>query len=198
MHIHCRFLAPRVAGTLLAQNLPTGLLQAQTVSAGRWVISALARVRPHRFDLLACRDAGTVVVAGGRLGLEENGPGTRGLVAFDRGGSPGGINRTEPADCAGQDAPVSVIVGVNGLPALRWQFPSAGHSVLLRMVRWPDGTLVNTQGLDLAERQGEWTWTGKDSSGNPVPPGGLIWDVRWWGRTCRGRLRERLRVPGHP
>lgn len=41
MHIHCRFLAPLVAATLLAQNLPTGLLQAQTVSAGRWVISAL-------------------------------------------------------------------------------------------------------------------------------------------------------------
>ena len=41
MHIHCRFLAPLVAGTLLAQNLPMGLLQAQTGSAGRGGISAL-------------------------------------------------------------------------------------------------------------------------------------------------------------
>ena len=132
---------------------------------GAWPCDCPRKGPTHRFDLLACRDGETVVVAGCWVGLEENGPGTRGLVAFDRGGSPGGINRTEPADCAGHDAPVSVIVGVNGLPALRWQFPSAGHSVLLRMVRWPDGTLVNTQGLDLSERQGEWTWTGKDSSG---------------------------------
>jgi len=126
------------------------------------------------------------------------GPGPEDWSPSTDGGSPGAINRAEPVDCPGQDAPVSVVVGVNGLPALRWRFPSAGHSVLLRMVRWPDGTLVNTQGLDLSERQGEWTWTGEDSSGNPVPPGGLVWDVRWWGRTCRGRFREHLRVPGRP
>ena len=113
------------------------------------------------------------------------------------GGSPGEVGQSEPVDCAGPEAPISIAVGVDGMPALRWRFPSAGHGVLLRMVRWPDGTLVNTQGLDLAEQQGEWTWPGVDSSGNPVPPGALIWDVRWWGRTCRGRFRELIRVPGH-
>ena len=371
MHIHCRFLPLLVAGAILAQDLPTGLLQAQTVTATRWVISALhpdptpalgapdceyialhalpdsqpgggtcrtdglvlswngherelpdgawpvgstvvvhraadslllTDWAPHRIGLSswpALVNGGTLVSlsdSGGLQVTKETHPDpsnwqvwveggrslvvpTGGVMAFGRcprwfrrghpeagpacwpaeswfslsdeagslslrlpshgpepidsiswhagmqgpwwwqetgwawrrmgpgpedwspstdGGSPGAINRAEPVDCPGQHAPVSVVVGVNGLPALRWRFPSAGHSVLLRMVRWPDGTLVNMQGLDLSERQGEWTWTGEDSSGNPVPPGGLVWDVRWWGRTCRGRFREHLRVPGRP
>ena len=135
MHIHCRFLAPLVAGALLAQDLQTGLLEAQTVSASRWVISAL---HPDPTPALGAPDCEYIA-----------------LHALSDSQEGGGPCRT-------------------------------------------DGTLVNTKGLDLFERQGEWTWTGEDSSGNPVPPGGLIWDVRWWGRTCRGRLRERLRVPGHP
>ena len=102
----------------------------------------------------------------------------------------------EPVDCAGHDAPMSVVVGLDGVPALRWRFPSAGHGALLRMVRWPEGTIVHSLSLDLQEQEGEWTWDGMDAQGVPVPPGVLIWDVRWWGRTCWGRWRERVHIPG--
>lgn len=124
------------------------------------------------------------------------GPGPQEWTPSSDGGSPGRINRWEPVDCAGHDAPLSVVVGQDGVPALRWRFPSAGHGALLRMVRWPEGTIVHSQSFDLQEQEGEWTWDGKDAQGVPAPPGGLIWDVRWWGRTCRGRWRERVRVPG--
>ena len=150
MHIHCRFLPLLVAGAILAQDLPTGLLQAQTVTATRWVISAL---HPDPTPALGAPDCEYIALHA----LPDSQPG-------------GGTCRTD------------------GL-VLSWN----GHEREL-----PDGTLVNMQGLDLSERQGEWTWTGEDSSGNPVPPGGLVWDVRWWGRTCRGRFREHLRVPGRP
>ena len=78
MHIHCRFLAPLVAGTLLAQNLPTGLLQAQTVSAGRWVISAL---HPDPTPALGAPDCEYIALHALSDSLEGAGPcRTDGLV----------------------------------------------------------------------------------------------------------------------
>jgi len=124
------------------------------------------------------------------------GPNAQAWTPSADGGSPGRVDGMELTDCDGHDAPMAVFTGQNGAPALRWRFPSAGHGAFLRMVRWPDGTLVNSQSLAMEEQQGEWTWDGMDAQGIPVPPGALIWDVRWWGRTCQGRLRERVRVPG--
>ena len=124
------------------------------------------------------------------------GPDAQAWTPSADGGSPGREDGMEPMECSGPDVPVSVFTGQHGAPALQWRFPSAGHGALLRMIRWPDGTLVNSQSLIMEEQQGEWTWGGTDSQGIPVPPGVLIWDVRWWGRTCRGRFRERVRVPG--
>ena len=78
MHIHCRFLAPLVVGTLLAQNLPTGLLQAQTVSAGRWVISAL---HPDPTPALGAPDCEYIALHALSDSLEGAGPcRTDGLV----------------------------------------------------------------------------------------------------------------------
>lgn len=126
------------------------------------------------------------------------GSGPQAWTPSSDGGSPGRINRLEKADCVGHEVPISVVTGRDGLTALRWRFPSAGHGAILRMIRWPEGTIVNSQSFEFAEQQqGEWTWGGLDSSGVPVPPGVLIWDVRWWGRMCRGRWRKRVRIPGH-
>lgn len=127
----------------------------------------------------------------------RTGPSARGWTPSVDGGSPGRVNRMEPMDCDGHDAPMAAFTGRGGVPALRWRFPSAGHSALLRMIRWPEGTMVNSQSLAMEEPEGEWTWDGLDANGVPVPPGVLIWDVRWWGRTCRGRWRKRVRIPVH-
>ena len=124
------------------------------------------------------------------------GPDANAWTPSTDGGSPGQADGFEPTDCDGQDAPMAIFTGREGVPVLRWRFPSAGHGALLRMIRWPDGTLINSQSLVMEGQQGEWTWGGLDAHGIPVPPGVMIWDVRWWGRTCQGQLRERVRIPG--
>ena len=113
------------------------------------------------------------------------------------GGSPGSEGHTVLLDCGGCDVPFEVEVGLDGLPVLHWEFPSLGHGILLRMVEWPSGCLRASFLMESTELAGRWAWDGFDSQGLPVQPGGLLWDLRWWGRSCRGRWRKHIRVPGH-
>ena len=64
------------------------------------------------------------------------GPGPQEWTPSPDGGSPGRINRWEPVDCAGHDAPLSVVVGQDGVPALRWRFP---QRVTARCCAWSGG-----------------------------------------------------------
>ena len=113
------------------------------------------------------------------------------------GGSPGSKGPAFPLNCVGRDVPFKVESGLDGLPVLHWEFPSLGHGILLRMVEWPSGFLRASFLMEPAELAGRWAWDGFDSQGLPVQPGGLLWDLRWWGRSCKGRWRTHIRVPGH-
>ncbi len=118
-------------------------------------------------------------------------------VPSSDGGSPGSKGSAFSLDCDGRHVPFKVEIGLDGLPVLHWEFPSLGHGILLRMVEWPSGCLRASFLMESAELAGHWAWDGFDSQGLPVQPGGMLWDLRWWGRSCKGRWRTHLRVPGH-
>lgn len=113
------------------------------------------------------------------------------------GGSPGRVDETPSPECGQGDPPFVVESVLGELPSIHWEFPGLGHGIMVRMVDWPGGTVKSTWVQDQVDMKGGWTWDGRDAQGLPMPPGNLIWDIRWWGRTCRGRKRERIRVPGH-
>ena len=127
----------------------------------------------------------------------RTGPGPLDWGPSSDGGSPGSKGPMFLLDCGGRDVPFHVEIGLDGLPVLHWEFPSLGHGILLRMVEWPSGCLRASFLMESSELSGHWAWDGLDSQGLPVQPGGLLWDLRWWGRSCKGRWRTHIRVPGH-
>lgn len=83
------------------------------------------------------------------------------------------------------------------LPGLQWSLPDAGGAIGLKMIGWPSGDLRGHVVIEDVLPKGQWSWAGTDAGGQPVLPGLMLWEVRWWGGLCRGKRRFVVDVPGH-
>lgn len=111
----------------------------------------------------------------------------------DRGspGSPGVAPMGVPCDEA-----VNLIEAVAGAPpGLRWSLPDAGGAIEVRVLHWPSGLLMEHVVLEEVLTQGSWVWTMATTMDATALGGIMVWDVRWWGGSCKGHRRFRLALP---
>ena len=111
-------------------------------------------------------------------------------------GSPGAPpGQKQPVDCGQVAAQPPAVAG--GLPALEWALPSAGATIIVNLIGWPSGELLERTVLEDVLSDGRWSWMGGLTGGRTPRPGTMLWDVRWWAAQCQGRQRFVVDVPGH-
>ena len=112
-------------------------------------------------------------------------------------GSPGAApsGQKKHDDCGQVAAELPAVAG--GLPALEWALPTAGATIVVNLIGWPSGELLERTVLEDVLSDGRWSWVGRLTGGRTPGPGTMLWDVRWWSGQCHGRQRIVVDVPGH-
>lgn len=80
-------------------------------------------------------------------------------------------------------------------PSIAWSLPDAGGTIVVRMVEWPTGMLRRTEVIREVWSSGRWSADEGTAGGWAPSTGPLVWEVGWWGATCRGRRRFVVRIP---
>lgn len=80
-------------------------------------------------------------------------------------------------------------LGHGNFPRLVWCLPESGGTIEVRTVAWPSGILVERLVLDGVGIEGS---SGLPTSSSSFMPGQVLWEVRWWSASCRGRRVLRL------
>lgn len=124
--------------------------------------------------------------------MREGSSGTHWTPSMDRG-SPGRVQDFQwMEDC--RDA-VSFSPSDGGLfPRLFWQLPESGGTIEVRSVAWPSGRLMERLVLEDLDMEGN---AGLPASGASSRAGQVIWEVRWWSPSCKGRKVLRLPPGSH-
>lgn len=127
---------------------------------------------------------------------ERTGKGTADWSPAPGRGSPGAPTmQTRPGGCG--HVALHRPNTAEGLPALEWNFPMSGGTMVINMIAWPSGALLGRTVLKDLLPGGRWSWRGTVEGARTPAPGVLLWDLKWWAGHCRGRDRFVVDVPGH-